>query len=276
MRILVALLFLATLVVIYAAIAGSGERPQLSRIASAPGALPSVSETAAPKPHVPSQYIEIVDSCGPDYGGPCVNARSGPGTDYPTSSKLRTGIVLKVDESVERQGRTWYHVVFDEWLRYPERVTSPLYVAADYVRAFQDGSEGTFPDGAHSTSSKYIIVDRTLQRLFAWDGDTLFMEQPISTGLELTPTPRGIFRVYRKTPSRYMQGPLPGISDQFYDLPGVPWNLYFTAEGGAIHGAYWHTNFGSPWSHGCVNLPPEKAHELYDWAELGTKVIVQD
>lgn len=73
-----------------------------------------------------------------------------------------------------------------------------------------------------------------------------------------------------------MQGPIPGVSDQYYDLPGVPWNLYFTVDGAVIHGAYWHNHFGEPWSHGCVNLPPQEAKRLYDWADLGTPVIVQD
>jgi lipoprotein-anchoring transpeptidase ErfK/SrfK len=73
-----------------------------------------------------------------------------------------------------------------------------------------------------------------------------------------------------------MQGPLPGISEQYYDLPGVPWNLYFTQEGGAIHGAYWHDKFGEEWSHGCVNLPLDSARTLYQWADIGTSVYVHD
>jgi len=52
--------------------------------------------------------------------------------------------------------------------------------------------------------------------------------------------------------------------------------MYFTEAGGAIHGAYWHDKFGKQWSHGCVNLPPEKAEVLYHWAELGTAVTVRD
>lgn len=112
--------------------------------------------------------------------------------------------------------------------------------------------------------------------LYAYDGDKLFMEEKISTGLELTPTPRGFFTIYRKSPTRYMQGPVPGITDQEYDVPGVPWDMYFTEQGGAIHGAYWHDHFGEPWSHGCVNLPPEKAKELYEWAPIGTSVYVHD
>lgn len=63
-----------------------------------------------------------------------------------------------------------------------------------------------------------------------------------------------------------MQGPIPGLSDQYYDLPGVPWDLYFTSDGGAIHGAYWHNNFGTPMSHGCVNEPLANAEQIFAWA----------
>ena len=102
------------------------------------------------------------------------------------------------------------------------------------------------------------------------------MEEKVSTGIELTPTPRGNFTVFRKTPSRYMQGPIPGISDHYYDLPGVPWNLYFTEQGAVIHGAYWHDSFGTPWSNGCVNMPIASAEKLYKWADIGTEVVVRD
>jgi lipoprotein-anchoring transpeptidase ErfK/SrfK len=113
--------------------------------------------------------------------------------------------------------------------------------------------------------------------LYAFEGNELFLEVDISTGLELTPTPRGTFTIFKKTPSRYMQGPLPYLAQQkYYDLPGVPWNLYFTEEGAVIHGAYWHNSFGSRYSSGCVNVDPAIAYALYNWAELGTTVIVKD
>jgi lipoprotein-anchoring transpeptidase ErfK/SrfK len=50
--------------------------------------------------------------------------------------------------------------------------------------------------------------------------------------------------------------------------------MYFTKDGAAIHGTYWHTSFGTPYSHGCINLPTDKAEKLYEWAPLGTKVVV--
>ncbi len=235
---------------------------------------PPPEPTQPPTP-ILSTFIEVVDACGPYFSGEgCVNARSGPGTDYPSVAQLRDGVVLKVSpEAVERDGHTWYKVVFDEWVRYPERKKS-MYVAADYVRVFED--IGSVDQTEPYTGSKRILVDRSDQKLYAYEGETLFMEQDISTGHDLTPTPRGTFKIFRKTPSRYMQGPVPGISEDEYDLPGVPWDLYFTKQGGALHGAYWHDNFGQQWSHGCVNLPIDKARELYEWAELGVPVTVRD
>ena len=223
-------------------------------------------------------YIEVINSCGPHYEGTCVNARSGPSTTSPAVQKLRDGIVLAVatDTIQDAAGNEWYKVIFDEWIRYPERVTTSRYIEADNARFFQEPLEPSIEPGATTTTQKNILVDRTTQMLYAYDGTTLFLKSAVSTGLELTPTPRGTFTIYRKSPSRYMQGPLPDVSDQYYDLPGVPWDLYFTAEGGAIHGAYWHNEFGKPWSHGCVNLPLDVAQKLYDWADIGTVVTVRD
>lgn len=224
------------------------------------------------------EYVEVVDSCREHYEGDCLVVRSGPGTEYPVLLQLRNGIVLKVGGVVEHGGMSWYKIVFDEWLRYPERVKGDWYVAADFVQILRDEGDKTIWEHDYATTTiKTITVDRSEQMLYAFEGNQLFMETSISTGLELTPTPRGTFMIYKKTPSRYMQGPLPNLSDrQYYDLPGVPWNLYFTEGGAVIHGAYWHDSFGSQYSHGCVNLPPRTAHELYNWAELGTVVIVKD
>ncbi len=233
-------------------------------------------EVVLPVEPVLFEYVEVMDGCGAHFEGECLLVRGGPGIDFPVASRLRNGMVLKVGGKVQRGTMTWYKIVFDEWLRYPERLTSDWYVSADYVRILLD--EGTKILGKDNLlSNKKIIVDRSEQMLTAYNGDILFMEASISTGLVLTPTPRGTFKIYKKMPSRYMQGPLPNLNDkQYYDLPGVPWNLYFTNGGAVIHGAYWHENFGSQYSHGCVNLPPKTARNLYTWTDLGTTVIVQD
>ncbi len=143
------------------------------------------------------------------------------------------------------------------------------------MRTFTDDGDHLTQKGDVYTGTKRIVVDISEQTLYAYDGDTLFMQELISTGLEFTPTPKETFHIFKITPSRFMQGPIPGVSEQVYDLPGVPWNLYFTKDGAVIHGSYWHDHFGKPWSHGCVNLSPVNAKKLYAWVELGTPVIVQ-
>lgn len=223
------------------------------------------------------EYIEVVDSCGPYFETACVNVRKEPNINSEVITRLRNGVVLKVKDKVEQNGETWYRISFDdEWLRYEDRVGEDWYVSGFYVRSFLDEGPKEVLVGKISSSTKRIIVDRSDQKLYAYEGKELFFEEKISTGIEVTPTPRGIFHIYKKTPSRYMQGPIPEISEKSYDLPGVPWNLYFTEEGAVIHGAYWHDKFGQRWSNGCVNLPPEQAKKLYMWADLGTEILVRD
>ncbi len=253
-------------------------RPTSFNAQNLPATPAGVDATSTPPVDEHAHYIQITDGCGPYYdSGACVNMRSGPGTSYPAVEKLRTGIVLKVEpQTVAGEGYEWYKIIFDESLRYPERVAGDWYVAVnpEAIEPIENFGDVLLTDESPPTS-KRIIVDLSDEMLYAYDGDELFMQEPISTGLELTPTPMGTFRVFKKTPSRYMQGPIPEVSDQYYDLPGVPWNLYFTHGGAVIHGAYWHDHFGSPWSHGCVNLPPEKAKELYMWADVGLTVTVR-
>lgn len=247
---------------------------QMATTTTATSTLPV--EPPAPVPKPLETYLRVTDGCGIHFEGSCALVHSGPGVDFPVVAKLRNDIVLRVGASEERGGHTWYQIVFDEGLIFPERVKSKWYVAGDFVEIFK--SEGVSTSTGHeATSTKRIVVSRAKQTLTAYDGGTVFMSIKVSTGLLLTPTPRGVFTIFRKTPTRYMQGPLPGANlDQYYDLPGVPWNLYFTKEGAVIHGAYWHDSFGKQYSHGCVNLSPLDAEKLYNWADLGMKVVVID
>ena len=222
-------------------------------------------------------FVEVTDSCDDKYRGACVRVHTAPSATATVAAKLRTGMVLKVAAvATSSDGLKWYKIGFDEWLRYPERVTGDWYVSATVVKEVYAMPSEEVPE-TFATGTKRIVVDRSEQQLYAYDGDTLFLKATTSTGLLLTPTPRGVFHIFKKVPTRYMQGPLPYLTDQeVYDLPGVPWSMYFTSLGAAIHGAYWHNDFGNPHSHGCVNLPPDIAKKLYNWAELGTTVLVKD
>ncbi len=68
-------------------------------------------------------------------------------------------------------------------------------------------------------------------------------------------------------------GPMKGAagSDDFYALDQVPYHMYFNWRE-ALHGVYWHDNFGYYWSHGCVNLRVSDAKWLWDnWIRLDTE-----
>jgi len=127
------------------------------------------------------------------------------------------------------------------------------------------------PPGAPVQEAKWIEVDLSDQVLRAWEHDQLVFATLVSTGLPQYPTPTGIFRVYTKLRYEHMRGGTPGID--YYDLPNVPHTMYFYL-GYAIHGAYWHNNFGHPMSHGCVNLPLDAAAWLFEWTPVGTVVWI--
>lgn len=110
---------------------------------------------------------------------------------------------------------------------------------------------------------KWIEVSLKEQRLRAWEGGKLILEFPISSGL-WTPTPKGEFNIWYKTRYQRMKGGSQELGT-YYDLPNVPNNMFFY-KGFAIHGAYWHNNFGKPMSHGCVNSPLSQISQLFEWS----------
>ena len=121
---------------------------------------------------------------------------------------------------------------------------------------------------AAPTGARWIDIDLTEQRLTAYQGDTAVFSTLVSTGTARHPTPVGEFAVETKVDSQTMSG-----AD--YYLPNVQYVMYF-AGANAIHGTYWHNNFGHPMSHGCVNLPNPEAAWLYNWASIGTPVMTHD
>ena len=118
---------------------------------------------------------------------------------------------------------------------------------------------------------KTIVISISQQMLWAYKGDRVVLSSYVSTGRAGFDTPVGSFTVLTKLPSQTMQGVIGG---EYYNVPDVPWVLYFTNRGHALHGTYWHNNFGTSMSHGCVNLPLDVAAWLYDWAPVRTPVLI--
>ena len=122
------------------------------------------------------------------------------------------------------------------------------------------------PPVGTSYDGRWIDVDLTNQRSYAFEGNTLVNSFVVSTGTYLHPTVTGEYRIYVKYRYADMSGP-------GYYLADVPYVMYFY-KGYGMHGTYWHHNFGTPMSHGCVNLPTSDAAWLFDWASVGTIVYV--
>jgi hypothetical protein len=122
--------------------------------------------------------------------------------------------------------------------------------------------------GGVGLEEPWVDVDLSSQRAFAYQGDTLVRSFVVSTGTWLHPTVTGTFRVYVRYRYADMYGP-------DYYLPNVPYVMYFY-KGYGLHGTYWHNNFGTPMSHGCVNFSIDDAGWLFDFTTLGTIVNVHN
>ncbi len=126
------------------------------------------------------------------------------------------------------------------------------------------------PNGAGGT---VVAVDTYEQSLGVYTDGRLVYATLISSGSRYFPTRPGTFQVWAKLDQGKMSGAyLPDRRD-YYFLEDVPWILYYDGDR-ALHGAYWHDNFGIRTSHGCVNLAPRDARWLFNFAGPGTTVII--
>ena len=121
-----------------------------------------------------------------------------------------------------------------------------------------------------SNSKKRIEVDLTNQRLYAYEGDNKVYDFLVSTG-KWGATPTGTFKIWIKLRYTLMSGGSQALGTYYY-LPNVPYTMFFynnetpKSLGFGIHGTYWHSNFGHPMSHGCINMKTEDVAQIYYWA----------
>lgn len=113
------------------------------------------------------------------------------------------------------------------------------------------------------TDDRWIHVDLTQQTLVAYVGRRAVYATLVSSGKEKYATPTGLWRVDRKYVSTTMSGP--DEDKGTYTVSEVPWTMFYDGDF-ALHGAYWHAEFGRVRSHGCTNLPPADARWLFAWS----------
>jgi hypothetical protein len=164
--------------------------------------------------------------------------------------------------------RIWYRLT-------DERLQIHYYVPALHIRpVFTD--ELSMLKRSAAPEDKRIVISIQDQTLTAYEKDVVVLHTKISSGLlpkdkksyEIsTETPRGNFRIRTKFPARHMGDGNVTNNPDAYELPGVPWTMFFHESGFALHGTYWHNNFGTRMSHGCVNMRNEEAYLLFRWTE---------
>jgi len=122
------------------------------------------------------------------------------------------------------------------------------------------------PEEVSGGNDLWVEVDLSAQMLYAYRGDQIINSFYISSGTSNHPTVTGSYKIYSKHPTYTMIGP-------GYHLPDVPYSMFFY-KGYSLHGTYWHNNFGTPMSHGCVNMRTPDAAWLYENTTIGTYVFV--
>lgn len=111
---------------------------------------------------------------------------------------------------------------------------------------------------------KWMHVALGEQTLVAYEWKTPVFVTLVSSGKKGYRPPRGTFYVHKKYLTVTMGGKDP-IEGQ-YRVEDVPWTMYYWRSY-AVHGAYWHNDFGVPRSHGCTNISPPDAKWLYYWSD---------
>ena len=178
--------------------------------------------------------------------------------DYTGKSVNRFDVVQAYDiQKVEEFN--WYMIRPGEWI--DQRMISLVFPK----KAAPEGVDG----------NRWIDINLFEQTVAVYQNNRLVFATVISSGINPFWTRPGLFQIYQKLESTRMSGSFEPDRSDYYNLEDVPWTMYYD-EARALHGAYWHTGYGFPRSHGCVNMSPGDAQWLFHWATEGDWVYVSD
>lgn len=164
------------------------------------------------------------------------------------------------------------------WYKIYDRLTQESYFVPSHDLRMISLNEFSSLSSEIPEEKKRIYVDLATQTVTAFEGEKPVLITRCASGAPGTETPLGEFRTYHKGPSIHMTNQGDG-TENTYHLPGVPWVSFFTGSGVALHGTYWHNDYGRPSSRGCVNLTSEAAKFIYRWTRpevpIGTPYLNQ-
>lgn len=193
---------------------------------------------------------------------PFVDSYTTPGGNRRSYRLYYAAMFWVQSRTTDEFGASWYEILDD-------RYHNVAFIPHSAMRLIPYAELATVMPGV-DPEEKLITVDLKNQLVNAYQGSRKVFYSHVSTGvLNLEggfSTPEGWYRTSRKRPCRHMAA---GESDQGmgFDLPGVPWVSYISGNGIAFHGIYWHNDFGTPHSHGCINMSPRAARWIYLWTD---------
>ena len=202
----------------------------------------SLLETA--KEQYPDLNLEDLGIQKIVYSNTTLNIRNGNSTDFDQIGQLEKYESVRVIGEYE----DWYFIMTNDY--------SFGFVSKEYTKTL---------DGI------YIIVDKSEQQLYMYNEKEMYYTTPVTTGKDSTPSDTGLFKIYSKETNRYL------TDGKTYNAWVQYWMPYNRGEG--LHDATWRSVFGTEsyhygGSHGCINIPPEIAGEIFASASVGDKVLV--
>lgn len=232
--------------------------------------LTSLNNIANPNLIYVGQVLTVATSAPAPAPAPAAN----PDVPPPAAPVSQTTHIVQRGEYLSqiaaRYGVSWVAIAQANNIASPDRVfagTTLIIPAAGTVAQTTTTFDNFVAPAAPTGLGREILVDLSDSRIYAYENGVLMRTTLASMGRAATPTVIGNFTVQRKYVTSDMSGP-------GYYLSGVPYTMYFY-QGYAIHGTYWHSNWGVPMSRGCVNLPPAEAEWYFNFSPVGTPVRVQ-
>jgi len=238
--------------------------------------LPVEENYQKPVYEIPTEgkLAEVTAPYSLTYLAPYFYAKNAHRIYYETTHWVKKIVVTREEKGV------WYEI-------YDNVLKKSFYVPSYNLRMIPD-EELTQLSPEVPNEEKLIHVDIKSQMMTAFEGQKIVLSVRCASGQRGSDTPVGEWNTYHKGPSIHMTNQGDEVA-HIYNLAGVPWCSFFTGSGHALHGTYWHNDFGRPRSNGCVNLPSSISKWVYRWTnpvvppnedylnlpEQGTKVIVE-
>lgn len=218
---------------------------------------------------VPTESIPIVDNQFDKETRTPTSTPTATQTPLPTSTPIPTATL--VPTSTQPPTATPTNVTKSEKKKKKKKKQNQQVNNNKQVKTKKQTKVVSAPSVVHrpgkvGNNQRWVDIDLSSQRAYAYVGDEMVKGFIVSTGTWQHPTVTGVFRVYVKYRAADMSG-------SGYYLPDVPYVMYFYNDYG-MHGTYWHHNFGTPMSHGCVNFATADAAWLYNFSSIGTVVNI--